>query len=1331
MIQMKTDYPVFEANQVLTSDHLNGMLDYLDEQSRLTRVTLHGIGAVCGLDVQVSGPDNAKVIRITRGYGVTSEGYLALVNGPDIVADRMRDYKVPTADGYPLLAQKSVNGSVNKYPLKELLDRDDPDNADGQAISNAFLQDKVMMLFVERFEDDLKNCGPTSCDDKGKQVSVTLRALLISLGDLLNLQTEVKQNLTAAEVSGDFFPELDARLGLPDFRLPRLDVPATAMQDGPSIFAAYRQILLGPSEPTLLKRLGDALDRAYAAFKPLLPVLANDDFFSKQFDEIAGKYTAIQTNNNIIFSQYLYDFVGDVLQAYDEFRWQAYELMALCVPPSELFPRHLLLGEIKDLNNNLVGNKTHRHYFRPSPALDEQKRLSQAVRGLFQRLYLLVDQFALPVLNALPAGVPVVPLSAAVKISPSRYGDVALSDKAIPYYYQVDGASSTPSLLEAWNPAKTRLGRAAQNTGYHVTTRYHQPAHANEAGHHDDAVDVAVNPLHLDLERHNFFRIEGHIGRDWREVLKDLLSKIRQYRLPFDVVALNAHPSTVTADVLNDPLLAQCLSNDLQVIYDAWAKELECLMGGKMRLFTSLVLPGKIVHGVAANIGLAKFFEKVPIGKVDVLHDVDITEGTLGNALAKAVDKTTTTRLNLDRAKEVLTKDLRTIPEVQRLPLADYDLAIGKRIDVATAMLNFTHAIPSSAGDLDFSKVDKADLELSEAIKTYRDLLRPYQPPAEKPLVTVDERDRLLRALEDLETTCLKKRLAELAAELERRRKQVEEMIFFSKYARRHPALQHKAGVPSGGTFVLVFQETPSKVSGSNAALSALAEMKLSTANQNRLIELLSTAGVAETADLLAAAKRVGLVKGGLAIPDRVVIADFFLPYRCCSDCAPIQFVLPAARPTFTLSADCPDDKGQATVHFEFEQRVMPCEVKIDDKDYVLLKDDAVRLAVGKHTLVVRDGDGGISVPKEIEILPRFMMQADEPKCNDDEQGYTVRINVTNGQGSLFINEVQVPDTPDLANTNVRVIVAGPYASGSKQDIAVRDSSGCPAQQITVEKACCDLPCNGIVRRCGFRMWFPRPDKEHAYDSVSEVRDGVLRLSTRPNDPIDLIGILKDTISPMSPKDMNDTYDDMMLKIVDALNGKFAASPDDKEWLHFEFEKSDTLGDLLWISRYDCVDFAIDIAVSVSIRDRSIEIAAHYANDGTVLRDGETEPLKLPPLNCSQIDRCDPAQKETKPCQEVKFSPVLKSVGQNQAERQVEFALAFKGTNQPEQIIWEVQDGATPVVYDDYVPKFTFTSTGKKLIRLIAIDGSGCAVGFVRRVNVVEGVRRVRRRTDR
>ena len=52
-------YPVFEANQVLTSRHLNDGFNYLDQQERRTRARLIGMGIACGLEVNPGQRPNA------------------------------------------------------------------------------------------------------------------------------------------------------------------------------------------------------------------------------------------------------------------------------------------------------------------------------------------------------------------------------------------------------------------------------------------------------------------------------------------------------------------------------------------------------------------------------------------------------------------------------------------------------------------------------------------------------------------------------------------------------------------------------------------------------------------------------------------------------------------------------------------------------------------------------------------------------------------------------------------------------------------------------------------------------------------------------------------------------------------------------------------------------------------------------------------------------------------------------------------------------------------------------------------------------------------------
>ncbi len=88
---MQTSYPVFESGQVLTSAHLNDLVEYLEPQDRLTRNKLIGIGIVCGLEVGYEPDENH--IRITGGCAVTSQGYLIVQK--TCLLDRFRDYTLP------------------------------------------------------------------------------------------------------------------------------------------------------------------------------------------------------------------------------------------------------------------------------------------------------------------------------------------------------------------------------------------------------------------------------------------------------------------------------------------------------------------------------------------------------------------------------------------------------------------------------------------------------------------------------------------------------------------------------------------------------------------------------------------------------------------------------------------------------------------------------------------------------------------------------------------------------------------------------------------------------------------------------------------------------------------------------------------------------------------------------------------------------------------------------------------------------------------------------------------------------------------------------------
>ncbi|ACF11304.1 hypothetical protein Cpar_0891 [Chlorobaculum parvum NCIB 8327] len=501
MIPENNYYPLFEVNQVLSASHLNTLHDRLDEQNRLTRATLHGIGIVCGLEISVSKSGGNATIAISKGYGVTSEGYAVIIGDEGFQADRCR--KLTIEDDYtPLLVDEDEEAE-----LLELLDSDHElyDDDDSSTIDATSLSGMAVLLYVERLETSLKTCTPSSCEDQGTTVTERVRKLLVPTSFLDSLHEQTSKEI---ETEGDFFPDRATRLNLPDIDMPRFDVPATELTDTESILQAYKTILVDQS---LFKRIAEALEQARDAFSPLLT--DSGSAFTKRLERlerIAEEFMKPSPATKAVSFQYYYGFLNDLIDAYNEFRWKALELTELCTPPSQLFPRHLELGELDVASGSKPSEKAgalaYRHTFRPSPALGELKVTSREVQSLFDRLQAMIDRFDLPEPEQTKGP------EKQIQITPGRTAEVPLSQRPIPCYYSVNS-----TLLDVWDFAKTDAGRASLNRGYGVSG--------------DD-------PLALSFDKSGFFRIEGHLGHEWSKTLDALKKKIADYRLPFDVLVV-------------------------------------------------------------------------------------------------------------------------------------------------------------------------------------------------------------------------------------------------------------------------------------------------------------------------------------------------------------------------------------------------------------------------------------------------------------------------------------------------------------------------------------------------------------------------------------------------------------------------------------------------------------------------------------------------------------------------------------------------------------------------------------------------------------------------
>jgi hypothetical protein len=957
-----SDYPKFVADQVLTSDNLNDLFGYLDEQGRMTRTNLSGIGIVCGLKVKTAADGSS--ITISKGVGVTSSGYLVSV--PEIT------YTKRTSAIFDAVKSEYYNRFVNiatktqKFNLWEL--KQEAEAEGNTALTKTFLTsgEKIVLLFVELLEENNKNCDPNSCDDKGINVTVNFRPLLIE-------KANVEALLTGAGVPASPW------LTLPDLTMKRFDVTATPLFECLNFFDAYRKIL----NTSFLNQVQNSLSKSYDVLQPLLA----GEFATNPFASLANDFKFLNDDSispeQLIFMQYYYDLFSDLILAYNEFREKGIEFIGMCCP-DVLFPRHLLLDlAIPDTTTEL---SSYRHYFIPSPILSNQEKTVSQLRLLFKKLVLLVHKFAVPPPSIQGANKLV---DTNIRITPSILANVPFSSKSIPYYYAI--ANSSDELLKSWSPKKFVQGKSNRNLSYH-------------AKKYNTTDEDIYEPLLYDLEPYNFLRIEGHIGKSYQHVVKNITDIRDKNRLPFEIVALNADISAITAFIkelakvmtsgtsnaqatLESIMGTSCHFNDLELLYDSIMAELTGKLSNEMKFFYDLKRDAKRppLADAASNIPQAPLLKKTDAA-------FRFTNNSIGHEF------------------ELFYENVKDLPFIS-LPVffqsfgqdGNNDVMdfVFKAILYYIEMLYETVTISLSSFTFhDFYLRYYTLIQAVRYIKLLNKLFNERFPLSEE---ENDHLDAILSITAD-------SRMVQLYLEFLRRILQIKIMQQAGFYALSNPGIQHKAGVPLGGTFIIVYHEadkvetevvtnvavkenlafkvndnssesirTNSGAQKLSADASTTDHLQVLSANVNekilvakeRIISGLrktintnsftaektvdktvvveakaaastenaaaatavsttNTATTAKTQDInqrilsyladaatyLKNRKADKLDEAISEFNDGVVIADFYLPYLCCSDCPPIQMIVtgepekpnqpPVARPGDNVSVQLP-----------------------------------------------------------------------------------------------------------------------------------------------------------------------------------------------------------------------------------------------------------------------------------------------------------------------------------------------------------------------------------------------------------------------------------------
>lgn len=414
--EITTDYAVFERDQVLTERQLNSITEYLDDQNRLSRTQLLGIGIVGGL-----WPSLQKgQLAISAGVGVTSDGDLIGLR-QDTVFDRWRTYdeSAPAYDAF------YVEGGM--IAVIELLAKED--KREGQPLSalKDALQNQLLIGFMESYENDPDLCTGGDCDNRGRTARNTQRFLLIDQALGLRLFGDSVLQ-TGAALAAQLPRVRTARPNLGTGNDAKVDISSAEQ------FASrYRS-----AAQATFKSLAEAVAILQKALKKNrsadLPDTANwPGLIQRRLDSIAQTAAGIQ---------YLHAHAKDLASAWNALRAALHADNTVLSPSPDAFPKHLLLGPLAEPAALRTGC-----YPAPWPIRggSERQRAQQSM-ALFGAL---LESFALP-------------QTGAIKITPSRRELAPLAERAIPIYYQTNAG-----LRALWNRCRMDSGNLEEAWSYH------------------------------------------------------------------------------------------------------------------------------------------------------------------------------------------------------------------------------------------------------------------------------------------------------------------------------------------------------------------------------------------------------------------------------------------------------------------------------------------------------------------------------------------------------------------------------------------------------------------------------------------------------------------------------------------------------------------------------------------------------------------------------------------------------------------------------------------------------------------------------------------------
>ena len=951
---LNQEYSRFVKDQVLTEVQLNEIIDVFEDQHRLTRTCLIGTGIVCGLHLSQAG----NIVTLSPGVAVTTDGDLLAI--PAAISHKYFTNYVPPDNCHydPFFYKK--NGVETMVTLYQLLTESEMNSLNSRTvyeIKEIALKEWVAILYLEYYLKKPEKCTPTNCDNMGMHQVSRPKVLILSKSDMDKVIHKDNDETIGDDIYLKYHEAYDRYFTFSVLRARRIILNSANTLTSTTLAGAYFT-----AASNGCTALSEAIKKLYTAFSFLI-----DKGRTINIDTMTGRLTtALSTATNTLYGQYTYDFYKDVVVAYNELREVLYNVAFECCPNIYAFPKHIMLGA----PNIAYGPQPpeYRHQFYPSPAVSKNKVQVNVAIGMLYRLKLLIENFTPEIVNP-------------IRITPTKDYDQPLAERAIPFYFK-----NISSLSKEWSYSRTLKAQDKLNLSYNAD-QYDAPIR-----------DEVLNPLDYDIDPYNFFRIEGHIGKDFSTALKNIDELRASKGVPFDVVAIRLGDVKLSDINLDD---FACYFEDLNTMLQAFQAEINCLLSEGTRFFSGFTPKKDQLHinllRYKAKEGASKWViddnllkvesntsyttqavvRSAVIGSTDavsaqvstvnanlsglpvnfcdslippvfvdnriVKSKIDQNPAAFGKYFTQALD---TESVSVDDFIEKSRKlvagdaDWSSLADDERFVVFEYPMQI-------IGNLNYIQRfIPAYIGDIN----DTLITGYREFSQTFCTRIKAMHTRLESYFKSVEYTSKgyetvYLNMLDNLEKLCCgNEKLEVIMKEIEKRKAELLQRLSLANYAERHPGLEHKAGVHRGGTFVIVYAGSQIVQSAQQAFGELLSknnitevgmvksgeitgqqyrdanafalyivsneesvdkEVELSNFFSFQKIRSGSTVSESTMRELNTKITNIRkLICRDLNSPAQdIVIADFCLPYLCCSDCPPVAFITPKEKKLLALPA--------------------------------------------------------------------------------------------------------------------------------------------------------------------------------------------------------------------------------------------------------------------------------------------------------------------------------------------------------------------------------------------------------------------------------------------